>query len=97
MAEGHFSGLLDRHVFAEDFALLESMGRIVDRTGEFLTGTDLTCVRFRQQLLNALDKLGDDAPIWGEVGPEVSFRRLRTLATKLEAGADWREISSVAA
>lgn len=59
MRKGHFSGITNRHVFYEDFAVLQSMGPIVDRRYEHLCGTDATIVRFRKAMLSAVKEPGE--------------------------------------
>lgn len=96
MANGHFSGITDRHVFYEDFAVLQSMGPIVDRREEHLSSTDMTIVRFRKALLAALDFADGSAP-WGTPENAGSYAAIRTEVFSVEEGRDWREVSASAA
>jgi nitrite reductase/ring-hydroxylating ferredoxin subunit len=92
MEEGHFSGLTDRHVFAEDFAVLESMGPVADRTREFLTHTDRTLVIVRKALLKSIEDMREDKSVWGHPQQDHGFRTLRTYAKTISEGEDWRNI-----
>ena len=98
MQAGHFSGLKDRHVFCEDFAILESMGALTDRSREHLTQSDSSVILNRQLLVRAARALaaGETPPCLGEtVGAEV--RRLRTTSLNLPAGTAWQKFDVFAA
>jgi phthalate 4,5-dioxygenase len=93
MRNGHFSGITNRHVFYEDFAVLQSMGPIVDRRFEHLSSTDMTVVRFRKGLLKALeDKRASDA-VWGRPMESQAYGRIRTEVFDVPEGGDWRNFS----
>lgn len=92
MKAGHFSGITNRHVFYEDFAVLQSMGPIVDRRFEHLCHTDATIVRFRKALLKALNEDTNDAAPWGRKGAsQDDFAAARTAIYDIEGDADWRQ------
>ena len=98
MQSGHFSGLKDRHVFCEDFAILESMGALADRSREHLTQSDGSVILNRQLLVRAARQLaaGEMPPcLAGEAGEEV--RRLRTTSLDLPAGTAWQSFDVFAA
>lgn len=92
MKQGHYSGLTKRHVFCEDFAVLESMGPIVDRTKEHLMQVDLTISTVRRELLRAL-KSGAP-PAWEQAGAGIDFSRLRSWALVVDSDDDWKQISA---
>ena len=89
MGAGHFSGIVDRHVFYEDFAVLQSMGRIADRRFEHLSNTDATIVLMRRELLKALRAAGEGGPGWG-LDTAVDHAAIRTAIFELPPGAEWR-------
>jgi phthalate 4,5-dioxygenase oxygenase subunit len=91
MRNGHFSGITNRHVFYEDFAVLQSMGPIVDRRFEHLSSTDMTVVRFRKGMLKALEdkRLGDS--VWGRPMDPQAYGRVRTEVFDVPQDGDWRD------
>jgi phthalate 4,5-dioxygenase len=91
MANGHFSGITNRHVFYEDFAVLQSMGPIVDRRFEHLSSTDMTLVRVRKAMLEALaaDKAGHG--VWGRPDDGEAYAAIRTEIFDVPAGSTWRD------
>lgn len=98
MAAGHFTGLKDRHVFCEDFAILESMGGLADRSREHLTQSDGSVILNRQLLVRAARQLaaGESPPcLDAQAGPDV--RRLRTTSLNLPAGTAWQTFDVFAA
>jgi phthalate 4,5-dioxygenase len=91
MQNGHFSGLRDRHVFCEDFAILESMGPLADRSREHLTQSDGSVILNRQLLVRAARQLaaGETPPCLDErVGTDVGH--LRTTSLNLPDGTPWQ-------
>lgn len=91
MANGHFSGITNRHVFYEDFAVLQSMGPIVDRQFEHLSSTDMTVVKFRTALLRALDADAEGQEPWGRPSDPDQFATIRTEVLSVEAEGKWRD------
>jgi hypothetical protein len=98
MAQGHFTGLTNRHVFYEDFAILESMGPIVDRTQEYLCQTDATVILARRQLMKSARAFqASGAAPWGLENPEaVDFKRIRAVAVTLADEAGWETVDAFA-
>ncbi|WP_232495401.1 Rieske 2Fe-2S domain-containing protein [Novosphingobium kaempferiae] len=92
MRNGHFSGITNRHVFYEDFAVLQSMGPVVDRRFEHLSSTDMTLVRFRKGMLKALEDHRDGKGAWGRPDDAAIYGRIRTEIFDVPAGGDWREM-----
>ena len=80
-----FSGI--DGINAQDRAIQESMGRIVDRTKEHLGPADKAIIQARKLLQNAVTAvLSGDAP----AGTGTSYYRLRAHEAILPRGADWR-------
>ncbi len=85
----NFSGIEDSPPL-QDAAVQESMGPIVDRSGEHLVASDEGVIRVRRRLLDAARRLRDV----GEEPPGVrapSAYRLRGCQMILPPGADWQE------
>jgi len=72
----------------QDQAIQESMGPIVDRSGENLTNSDMAIVIARRMLLAAASTVADggDPP-----GTADSYYNVRAIDAILPADADWRE------
>ncbi len=80
-----FSGI--DGINAQDRAIQESMGRIVDRTKEHLGPADKAIIQARKLLQNAVTTvLSGDTP----AGTGTSYYRLRAHEAILPRGADWR-------
>ncbi len=77
-----------RGINAEDHAIQEGMGPIVDRTRENLVSTDAPVVALRRLLMEAIDTVqdGGDPP-----GLGTSYYGLRALENFLDDPSKWRE------
>jgi phenylpropionate dioxygenase-like ring-hydroxylating dioxygenase large terminal subunit len=93
MKNGHFSGITNRHVFYEDFAVLQSMGPVVDRRFEHLSSTDMTLVRFRKGMLKALDDQQAGNGVWGRQLDPQAYARIRTEVFDVPQGGSWRDFT----
>jgi phthalate 4,5-dioxygenase len=91
MRNGSFSGLPG--VIYEDFAIAESMGPVVDRSGEYLCGADVAVVHLRRRLLAALERAAADGPALGADG-NFDFAAIRSTADIFAAERDWRDVCS---
>jgi len=81
-----FSGI--EGINTQDHAIQESIGPIVDRSGEHLVGTDRAIFAARRLLLHAAKSVeeGSDPP-----GVKPSYYRVRPVERNLPAGVGWRE------
>jgi hypothetical protein len=72
----------------QDQAIQESMGPIVDRTGENLSASDIAIVVARRMLLAAASTVADggDPP-----GTSDSYYNVRAIDSILPSDADWKE------
>lgn len=93
MREGHYSGLTRRQSLYEDLAICESMGAIVDHSGEHLTAADVTIASVRRALLRSMDALERGEPGWREAHADVAFDHMRSHVATLDAADDWRDCS----
>jgi phenylpropionate dioxygenase-like ring-hydroxylating dioxygenase large terminal subunit len=90
MKDGHWSGILGNFTY-EDFVIEESMGPIADRSEEFLGTSDAIIVRARRMLQKALREHAEGKLPFG-LGEGLDYGRIRSLATVIPAGQDWRQI-----
>ena len=91
MADGHWSGIIDRGNAYEDFAVQESMGPIVDRSKEYLGTCDRVIYRARRLLLDAVKKHRETGEL-SFTGEDVDFASIRAVSFAFPSEADWREV-----
>jgi nitrite reductase/ring-hydroxylating ferredoxin subunit len=91
MKQGHWSGI-GRPLPFEDFAVQEAMGPIMDRSREQLGSSDATIVRTRRLLADAARQFAETGTLFGE--RDGDHARVRALAIRLPADADWRQIDT---
>jgi phthalate 4,5-dioxygenase len=94
MKAGHFTGF-GRSLLEEDVAVQASMGPVVDRSKENLSGTDTAVAQARKLILDALaaaeaGQLPPGSALAAEV-PNIAD----PVDVILEAGVDWREAELV--
>ena len=87
MERGHFSGFT-RNIIAEDVVVQASMGRIRDRTKDFLSSSDVAVATVRRMLLDILRDFQagkvNRPPLPSKPGDYFPLDSL------LDAGVDWR-------
>jgi phthalate 4,5-dioxygenase len=93
MREGHYSGLTHRQSLYEDLAICESMGPIVDHSGEHLTASDITIANVRRELLRQLDLLDNGEPGWREAQASIPVGTMRSHVATLDSAEAWRACS----
>ncbi len=93
MKDGHWSGITGRGNAYEDFAVQESMGPIVDRSGEYLGTCDRVIYRARQLLLEAVKRHRDTGEL-SFVGDEVDYSAIRAVSFALGKDEDWRDFDA---
>ena len=89
MANGDFTGI--KGIPAQDMAMWESMGRIANRTNEFLGSSDLSIVKFRQQMLKAAKEFVAGAPAIG-TGKQINYVNLSSFEGIVPKTTDWRTL-----
>lgn len=89
MARGHFSGFTEQ-LFLEDVVVQVSMGRVANRTREFLTHTDVAVQRCRQLVLRLLDRFEAGEALDGSM-PGVTHEVV-PMGALIAADSDWRAI-----
>ncbi len=92
MKQGHWTGMLGRRLAYEDFAVQESMGSIVDRSKEFLSGVDASIVKCRRLLLQAVRDFQRDGKVpFREAN--TRYDEIRALSIAYPPTQDWREVN----
>jgi len=95
MKEGHFSGFLNRHFFEEDMIVQESMGKIVDRSREYLSQSDKTIIFVRRKLLASTHAVEKGLLPWGlDEGDKIDYSKIRSCAVYLGKDEDWKSVNS---
>ena len=89
----HFSGF-PRSVPFADFIIQESMGALVDRSGEQLGRGDVILRKVRRMLLEAVRdfEAGKPAP-WNI--PREDYPNIRAIATTIPTSMNWVELNAV--
>ena len=74
----------------QDMAMIETMGRIYDRTKEHLGTGDFVTIRFRRRLLDAVRAFaqGSDPP---GLDPSIPYDRLAVFTNVIPVEAPWQE------
>lgn len=89
MRLGDFTGI--RGIPAQDIAMWEGMGKIADRTREYLGTSDLAIVHFRRQMVAAAKSLRDGKPTI--TSPPATIASFEGVVAK---GTDWRALTEAA-
>ena len=74
----------------EDIAMIESMGRIYDRSQEHLGTSDVVTIGLRRRLIKAVQAFaeGDEPP---GLDTSIPYDRLVTLSMEIPANMPWQE------
>ncbi len=89
----HFSGF-PRSVPFEDFIIQESMGALVDRSGEQLGRADVILVQVRRMLLDAVRDFEAGKPAPWNIARE-QYPNIRAIATTIPTAMNWTELNAV--
>jgi len=91
MKKGHFTGFA-QSLGTEDFAVITSMGPIVDRTQEYLGAGDGAVVQVRRCLLSAVKEfMQGQTPQYADHA-QIDYPSIRPLAATFEGEADWKSM-----
>jgi phthalate 4,5-dioxygenase oxygenase subunit len=93
MRQGSWSGI--EGVNSQDFAVVESMGPIVDRTREHLGASDVAVIRMRRRLLDAVRAFQAGAAPLG-LDPAIPYDRLATDERIVPIDTPWQAVGAFA-
>ena len=85
----NFSGI--REIWAQDKAVVEAMGPILDRSHEHLGSSDAPITRWRSRVMSEARALRDEGRC---APPPVDGAFVRPASFVLRRGEDWREVAS---
>jgi phthalate 4,5-dioxygenase oxygenase subunit len=91
MRHGHFTGF-PQSLGTEDFAVIESMGRVVDRTKEFLGAGDGAVVQVRRSLLQAVRDFADGKVPAAARHDEIDLHQAHPMSREFEGEAQWKDM-----
>ena len=91
MKNGHFTGFTQA-LGTEDFAVIESMGPISDRTVEFLGAGDGAVLQVRRCLLGAVREfMAGETPKLAR-HEEIAYPQILPLSAVFDGEARWKEM-----
>jgi phthalate 4,5-dioxygenase oxygenase subunit len=91
MMLGDFTGI--DGIPAQDMAMWESMGRIVDRTQDYLGASDLAVAQFRRTMVEAARRMQAGGPAIGTGEPHVPQVKLASFEGIVPKKTDWRTLA----
>jgi phthalate 4,5-dioxygenase oxygenase subunit len=91
MKRGDFTGI--DGIPAQDMAMWESMGAVVDRTQDYLGASDLAVAQFRRQMVAAARRMGDGGPAIGTAEPRIPQVKLASFEGMVPKKTDWRTLA----
>jgi phthalate 4,5-dioxygenase oxygenase subunit len=91
MARGDFTGI--KGIPAQDMAMWESMGSIVDRSDDYLGASDVAVTQFRRQMLAAAKRVAAGGPAIGTVAPRIPPVQLASFEGIVPKSTDWRRLA----
>jgi phthalate 4,5-dioxygenase oxygenase subunit len=90
MRRGHFTGF-PQSLGTEDFAVIESMGAIVDRSKEFLGAGDGAVVQVRRGLMAAVREFTEGKTPAFAKHEEIDYAAIRPISGEFDDDAQWKE------
>jgi phthalate 4,5-dioxygenase len=77
---------------AQDMAMWESMGPVVDRTKDYLGASDLAVAQFRRQMVAAARRMREGGPAIGTTEPRIPQVKLASFEGMVPKKTDWRTL-----
>lgn len=78
----------------QDMAMVESMGRIYDRTTEHLGTSDLVMIRLRRRLLEAVHAFADQGVDPPGLDPAIPYDKLAVVSKVIPTEMPWQEAAA---
>src|SRR5262249_45582206 len=94
MKLGNFTGIVG--IPNQDIAMWETMGRIADRTKDWLGTSDIAVARFRRLMLDAAKAVRDGGPALGTTQPHIPHVEIASFEGVVPKTADWRTLGGAA-
>jgi phthalate 4,5-dioxygenase oxygenase subunit len=91
MKRGDFTGI--KGIPAQDMAMWESMGPIVDRSHDYLGASDVAVSQFRRQMVAAARRVAEGGPSIGTVAPRIPHVKLASFEGIVPKSTDWRRLA----
>jgi phthalate 4,5-dioxygenase oxygenase subunit len=91
MKRGDWAGI--EGVNSQDFAVVESMGPIVDRSREHLGASDLAVIRMRRRMLEAVRAFRAGAEPLG-LDPAIPYERIATDERIVPIDTPWQAVAA---
>lgn len=91
MKLGDFTGI--KGIPAQDMAMWESMGPIVDRSDDYLGASDVAVSQFRRQMVAAAKRFAEGGPAIGTVEPRIAHVKLSSFEGIVPKSTDWRSLA----
>ena len=92
MKRGNFTGITG--IPNQDIAMWETMGRIADRTKDWLGTSDIAVARFRRLMVDAAKTMRDGGPALGTTTPHIPHAEIASFEGVVPKTADWRTLGS---
>jgi phthalate 4,5-dioxygenase len=92
MKLGDFTGI--KGIPAQDMAMWESMGRIVDRSDDYLGASDVAVSQFRRQMVAAARQMAEGGPAIGTTEPRIPQAKLSSFEGIVPKTTDWRSLAA---
>jgi phthalate 4,5-dioxygenase len=92
MKHGSFTGIVG--IPNQDIAMWETMGRIADRTKDWLGTSDIAVARFRRLMVDAAKTMRDGGPALGTTKPHIAHADIASFEGVVPKTADWRTLGS---
>jgi phthalate 4,5-dioxygenase len=94
MKLGNFTGITG--IPNQDIAMWETMGRIVDRTKDWLGTSDIAVARFRRLMVDAAKAMRDGGPTLGRTVPHIAHAQIASFEGVVPKSVDWRTLGDAA-
>jgi phthalate 4,5-dioxygenase oxygenase subunit len=92
MKRGDWTGI--RGIPAQDMAMWESMGPIVDRSQDRPGTSDLAVAQFRRMMVAAAERFRDGEPAIGTAEPRAAHVKLASFQGIVPQSTDWRALGT---